>query len=180
MRSVKFTPSNSFLVSGGGYIVGGGDCAIRVWSIKDKKLLRLFTGHTNTVNLVTISPSGDLLASGSGSYFNGSTAKQDYGIWGVENSYESCKGTENQSHKLFFYLVVHYWLQVKWYLVRIASENQAISIWMLKVGSMLLGFMGVLWNFLLQANAWLLVERFQIQLGFSDGTIKLWSTKNCM
>lgn len=67
-------PHLPILISGSGYV--GGDCAVRVWDVETRTLLRKLEGHRSTVWGLSLSPDGTRLASAS---YDGSVC-----IWDLE------------------------------------------------------------------------------------------------
>eukprot|EP00741_Cyanophora_paradoxa_P002502 tig00000076_g2426.t1 len=59
--SAAFSPDGKALAAG----CGRGDDTVRMWSIIDGSLLRVFKGHTASVCSISFSPGGNMLASGS-------------------------------------------------------------------------------------------------------------------
>ncbi|MEA2028726.1 MAG: AAA family ATPase, partial [Campylobacterota bacterium] len=57
--SVAFSPDGKFIVS------GSADKSIKLWSIKEKKLIHSFEGHSGSVLSVAFSPDGKFIVSGS-------------------------------------------------------------------------------------------------------------------
>jgi len=57
---VKFSPSNTNPI----IVSGGWDKDVKVWSLRDCKLIQNLSGHTGYLNSVTVSPDGSLCASG--------------------------------------------------------------------------------------------------------------------
>jgi tetratricopeptide (TPR) repeat protein len=60
VRSVAFSPDGNTLVS------GSSDQTIKLWRVRDGRLMKTITGHGNWVRSVAFSPDGKTLASGSG------------------------------------------------------------------------------------------------------------------
>ncbi|RUS21583.1 WD40-repeat-containing domain protein [Jimgerdemannia flammicorona] len=54
---VKFHPNSKYIVT------GSGDRTARLWDVQRGTCVRVFTGHTGSINAVAVSPDGRLMAS---------------------------------------------------------------------------------------------------------------------
>jgi WD40 repeat protein len=80
VEGVAFSPDGNLLAS-----CGYRDNCVRLWDVKDKKLLHTLKGHKTSVHSVAFSPDGKLLASGSGGGWSGKSKKDcTVRLWEVE------------------------------------------------------------------------------------------------
>jgi WD40 repeat protein len=84
-------PHLPILISGSGYV--GGDCAVRVWDLETRTLLRKLESHRSTVWGLSLSPDGKRLASAS---FDGSVC-----IWDLETGERQLKLEYTDSYSIF-------------------------------------------------------------------------------
>lgn len=84
-------PYLPILISGSGYV--GGDCAVRVWDVETRTLLRKLEGHRSTVWGLSLSPDGKRLASAS---FDGSVC-----IWDLETGERQLTLEYTDSYSMF-------------------------------------------------------------------------------
>jgi WD40 repeat protein len=60
INSLAFSPDGEFLVS------GSNDKTVKIWNLRDKKLIRTLSEHSGTVNCVAITPNGKTVISSGG------------------------------------------------------------------------------------------------------------------
>jgi WD40 repeat protein len=84
-------PHLPILISGSGYV--GGDCAVRVWDLETRTLLRKLESHRSTVWGLSLSPDGKRLASAS---FDGSVC-----IWDLDTGERQLKLEYTDSYSIF-------------------------------------------------------------------------------
>ena len=87
VESVHWSPDGKYIVS------AGNDSTIRVWDIKAKKEVGVFTGHSDRVRYACFSPDGKKIASvsadGSARVWDVQTQKELYRLQGTYNSLEA-------------------------------------------------------------------------------------------
>ena len=154
INSVSFSPNSKYIAT------GNSDNTVKLWAIESGQLLKVFTGHHDTVNSVSFSPDGRYLATGS----DDNTAK----LWTVETGQlsHSFIGHQGKIKKVVFSTNSKF--------LATGSDDNTIKVWLAETGQPLKTFIGHQGEF--KSFVFSLNDHYIVTVG-DDNMAKMWEIK---
>ena len=152
IKTVSLAARDQLLIS------GGLNNAVQVWNLQTGKLIKVLSGHTNTVNQVTVSPDGRFIASAS----KDRTIK----VWSLAtgNLVQTLKGHTQEVNTVAFFPGSQF--------LASGSSDTTLKLWRIKTGTVEKNLSGISASGVKRCHPFLAASSLPVPAPIK--TIKLW------